>query len=81
MEPDARYSLFGGRHLWFGVVDCTNQSKSGDELMKRNVFALFGVVAVLLTATVALTLSRATLSAGSVGGLKCYNASGIEKAC
>jgi hypothetical protein len=36
--------------------------------MNRNVFALFGVVAVLLTATVALTVSRATLSA-------------IEKAC
>jgi hypothetical protein len=47
--------------------------------MKRNVFALFGTVAVLLTATVALTLSRATVI--SVGGLKCYNASGIEKAC
>jgi len=48
--------------------------------MKRNVFALFGVVAVLLTATVALTLSRATLS-GGVGGLKCYDKGGIEKAC
>jgi hypothetical protein len=46
--------------------------------MNRNVFALFGVVAVLLTATVALTVSRATLSAG-VGSLKCYNKSGIEK--
>jgi hypothetical protein len=34
--------------------------------MKRNVFVLFGVVAVLLTATVALTLPRATLSAGGV---------------
>jgi hypothetical protein len=49
--------------------------------MKRNVFGLFGAVAVLLTATVALTLSRATLSAGGVGSLKCYNNGGIEKAC
>ena len=49
--------------------------------MKRKVFALFGVVAVLLTATVALTLPRATLSAGGVGGLKCYDKVGIEKAC
>jgi hypothetical protein len=49
--------------------------------MNRNVFALFGVVAMLLTATVALTVSRATLSAGGVGTLKCYNKSGIEKAC
>ena len=46
--------------------------------MKRNAFVLFGVVAVLLTATVALTVSRATLSAG---GLKCYDKGGIEKAC
>lgn len=49
--------------------------------MKRNVFALFGAVAVLLTATTALTLSRTTLSAGSVGSLKCYDKGGIEKAC
>ncbi len=49
--------------------------------MKRNVFALFGAVALLLTATVALTVSRATLSAGGVGSLKCYDAGGIEKAC
>jgi len=47
--------------------------------MNRNVFALFGVVAVLLTATVALTLSRATLF--RVGNLKCYSTAGIEKAC
>jgi hypothetical protein len=53
--------------------------QSGDGLMNRNVFALFGAVAMLLTATVALTFSRATVT--SVGGLKCYNTSGIEKAC
>ncbi len=46
--------------------------------MKRNIFALFGAVAVLLTATVAL--SRATLSE-SKGNLKCYDFTGIEKAC
>jgi hypothetical protein len=49
--------------------------------MKRNMFALFGVVAVLLTATMALTLSRATHFAGDVGSLKCYDKGGIEKAC
>jgi hypothetical protein len=48
--------------------------------MKRNVFALFGAVAVLLTATVAFTVSRATLSGGD-GSLKCYGTGGIEKAC
>jgi hypothetical protein len=31
-------------------------------------------------ATMALTVSRATLSNG-VGGLKCYDKGGIEKAC
>jgi hypothetical protein len=64
-----------------GVINWFNQSKSGDGLMKRNVFALFGAVAVLLTATVALTVSRATLSVGGVGSLKCYGTTGIEKAC
>jgi uncharacterized membrane protein len=50
--------------------------------MKRNVFALFGAVAVLLTATAALTLSRATLFAGGIGTLKCYDVTGaIEKPC
>jgi hypothetical protein len=64
-----------------GVISRFNQSKSGDGLMKRNMFALFGVVAVLLTATMALTLSRATHFAGDVGSLKCYDKGGIEKAC
>ena len=49
--------------------------------MKHSVFALFGAVAVLLTVTVVLTLSRATLSAGGIGSLKCYDKGGIEKAC
>ena len=47
--------------------------------MKRNVLALFGIVAVLITAAVALTLSRVTLFA--VGSMKCYNSAGVEKAC
>ena len=48
--------------------------------MNRNVFALFGAVAMLLTATVALTLSRATPFASGIGGLKCYDVKGeIEK--
>jgi hypothetical protein len=49
--------------------------------MKHSVFTLFGAVAILLTATVALTVSRATLTAGGVGSLKCYDKGGIEKAC
>ena len=50
--------------------------------MNRNVFALFGVVVLLLTATVAKTLSRATLSASGIGLLKCYDVTGgIEKPC
>ena len=50
--------------------------------MNRNVFALFGAVAVLLTATVALTLSRATPLASGIGTLKCYDVTGaIEKPC
>ena len=48
--------------------------------MKRNTFALFGAVAVLLTATMALTLSRAMPFASGIGTLKCYNVtSEIEK--
>jgi hypothetical protein len=49
--------------------------------MKRSVFTLFGAVGVLLTATAALTLSHATLTASGVGSLKCYDKVGIEKAC
>jgi len=48
--------------------------------VKHNVFALFGVVAALLTPTVALTLSRATPVADGVGNLKCY-AGATEKPC
>jgi uncharacterized membrane protein len=49
--------------------------------MKRKVFALVGAVALLLSATMALTVSRATFSAAGVGSLKCYGTGGIEKAC
>ncbi len=46
----------------------------------RNVFALFAVVAVLLTTTVTLTLSRVTPLESGIGGLKCYDIKGrIEK--
>jgi hypothetical protein len=43
---------------------------------------LFGAVAVMLTLAVVVTLSRATVSPGGVGKLKCYDVTGsIEKAC
>jgi hypothetical protein len=44
--------------------------------MKRKVFTLFGVVAVLLTAMAALTLSRVTPS-----GIKCYDIKGEIDKC
>ena len=50
-----------------------HQSQSGDGLMKRNVFVLFGVVALLLSATVVLTLSLGTPLGSGIGGLKCYD--------
>jgi len=53
--------------------------------MKRNLFrpmALFGALAVMLTVPVVLTLSRATLFASGIGGLKCYDVTGAtEKPC
>jgi hypothetical protein len=43
---------------------------------------LFSAVAVVLSLTVVLTLSRVTVSAGDVGKLKCYDVKGgTEKAC
>ena len=48
--------------------------------MKRNIFALFGAVAMLLTATVVLTLSRATPFPSTIGTLKCYDVT-VEKPC
>ena len=47
--------------------------------MKRNVFELFGLVAVI-TAALVLTLSPATPVASGIGTLKCY-AGVIEKSC
>jgi uncharacterized membrane protein len=52
--------------------------------MKRSPvrpITLFSAVAVVFTLTVVVTLSRATVSAGGVGKLKCYDVSGIGKAC
>jgi hypothetical protein len=49
--------------------------------MKRNALGLFGAVAVVLTATVALTLSRATPLASGIGTLKCYNLTGGMEKC
>jgi uncharacterized membrane protein len=53
--------------------------------MKRNLIrpmTLFGAVAAMLTLTVVVTLSRATVSTSGVGKLKCYDVTGgIEKAC
>jgi hypothetical protein len=43
---------------------------------------LFGAVAMLLTATVVLTLSRVTPFASGIGNLKCYDVTGtIEQPC
>jgi hypothetical protein len=49
--------------------------------MTRNAFALFGSVALLLTVTLALTLSRATPFASGLGGLKCYDINGKIEPC
>jgi hypothetical protein len=50
--------------------------------VNRIVFALFGAVVLLLTATVTLTLSRATPFASGMGTLKCYDITGtIETPC
>jgi len=48
--------------------------------MKRSL-VLFSTVAVVLTLTVVVTLSRATVSSTGVGKLKCYDVKSIEKAC
>jgi uncharacterized membrane protein len=53
--------------------------------MKRSLvqpITLFSAVAVVLSLTVVVTLSRVTVSAGGVGKLKCYDVrGGTEKAC
>jgi hypothetical protein len=43
--------------------------------------ALIGTMAAMLTVTIVLTLSHATVSTSGVGSLKCYGAGGIQKAC
>jgi hypothetical protein len=49
--------------------------------MKRSLTLFGAVAAMMLTVTIVLTLSHATLSTSDVGSLKCYNTVGIEKAC
>jgi uncharacterized membrane protein len=52
--------------------------------MKSSVvgpITLFSAVAVVLALTAVITLSRATVSAGGVGQLKCYDVRGNQKAC
>ena len=52
--------------------------------MKSNLFrplTLFSAVAVVISLTIAVTLSRVTVSSGGVGKLKCYEVGGTEKAC
>ena len=67
-----------------GLINWFNQSKLGDGLM-RSLFrpiALFSAVAVALSLTVVVTLSRVTVSSGGVGKLKCYDVrGGNEKPC
>jgi hypothetical protein len=43
--------------------------------------ALLGTVAAMLTVTIVLTLSHATVSMSGVGVLKCYATAGIQKTC
>jgi hypothetical protein len=43
--------------------------------------ALIGTVAAMLTVTIVLTLSHATVSMSGVGSLKCYVTTGIQTAC
>jgi hypothetical protein len=45
------------------------------------LIAMIGTVAAMLTVTIVLTLSHATVSMSGVGNLKCYAPSGIQKAC
>ena len=76
---------FWGSQSLMGMVNSAQSSQSGDGLMKHSLvrpIALFSAVAVALSLTVVVTLSRVTVSSGGVGKLKCYDVkSGIEKAC
>jgi hypothetical protein len=81
MELEVSYRPFFGLATSDSSDKLIQSEQVGGRAMQRNIFALFGVVAVLLTATMALTVSRATLTAGGVGSLKCYDKGGIEKAC
>jgi hypothetical protein len=73
--------VWAGLPALIGLISFRSEQVSGTGLMKRNVLVLFGA-AVLLTATVALTLSLAMPSANGIGTLKCYGILGtIEKSC
>jgi hypothetical protein len=64
------------------LIDCI-ESNSGERLMTGKVLrpvALLGAVAAMLTVTIIVTLSHATVSMSGVGSLKCYVA-GDQKAC
>ena len=59
MEPEAPLIAIWGSPFTIGVVNCANQSKSGDGLMHPSVIqpiALFGTVAVMVTLTAVVTL-------------------------
>jgi hypothetical protein len=47
----------------------------------KHTLVLFSAVAAVLTLTVMVTLSRATVSSSDVGKLRCYDLKGTEKAC
>ena len=61
------------------------EPKSGGGLMMRKVLrriALFGAVAAMLSTAAIIMFSRATVSTGDLGTLKCYDVTGaIQKAC
>jgi hypothetical protein len=77
-------SYFGARNLWMILVAYKLSQPRGRCLMTRKLLqpvALIGTVAAMLTVTIVLTLSHATVSMSDVGNLKCYAPSGIQKAC
>jgi hypothetical protein len=52
--------------------------------MKRSLvrpITLLSTVVVVLSLTVAVTLSGVTVSSTGIGKLKCYDVKGAEKAC
>jgi hypothetical protein len=74
---------FSGSQSRIGLINCGSEQVGGR--LMRNLFrpmALFSAVAVVLSLTAVVTLSRVTLSSGGVGKLKCYDVrGGTEKPC